>query len=232
MNEQAELFLDTYRRLETAAEHLVGDDTRSSVIMRLARHRLFEKYRDELDYCRQVRNLLTHEAKIGGAYGVVPSDQLLLFLQKILRMVEHPPVVRDRMTPVDALLLARPDEPVAPLMARMKQKGVSHVPLLTNGVVTGIFSVDTVFEAALARPAGWNADAVVQDFAPYLPISDQRENSYLFVAEDLELDLARDLFDTAYGRNEQIKLLLVTRRGRPEEKLLGVVSPYDLLDED
>ena len=56
-NQRAEEFLDLYRRLETAAERLTGTDSRTSSVMKLSRHRDFQKYREELDYARQVRNL-------------------------------------------------------------------------------------------------------------------------------------------------------------------------------
>ena len=83
-NQRAEEFLDLYRRLETASEKLMGTDSRSSPIMKLTRHRDFQKYKEGLDYARQVRNLLTHEAKLNGQYGVVPSDNLFRFMEKLV----------------------------------------------------------------------------------------------------------------------------------------------------
>ena len=56
-------FLDNYRRLEAAAASFLRVDARSGVIPRLIRHPKMEPYRDELDCCREVRNLLTHEVK-------------------------------------------------------------------------------------------------------------------------------------------------------------------------
>lgn len=229
---ETEAFLDTYKQLETAAERLVGSDSRSSVIMRLGRHRDFQKYQDELDFCRQVRNILTHEAKIEGHYGVFPSAQLQAFLQKMLRFVEDPPTVEEEMTPVNRLLLANLQDPVLPLMAQMHQRGFSYVPLLQNKKVAGIFSLDTVFQWTLDRQEAFSDATTLTALSEYLPLNRHMGQGFVFVPPAMLLSDARDLFDKAYEQNHQIKLLLVTKNGKEDGPLLGIISPYDLLDRD
>ncbi len=231
-NYETDQFLDAYRRLETAAEKLVGSGSRSSSIMRLAHLPEFQKYRDELDYCRQVRNLLTHEAKIDGQYGVFPSQTLQQFINKMLKLVEDPPVVGDVMTPVNRLLPARLEQPVLDIMDEMNQRGISHVPIVEQGVVTGIFSIDTVFMWVLEGHQPFTRQTLLQEVAAYLSVEQQMGHGYCFVDSSMPVQTAKDLFERAYDKNRKIKLLLVTRGGRRDEKLLGVISPYDLLDDE
>ncbi len=229
MNRRAEEFLDYYRRLETASERLMGTDSRSSSIMKLARHRDFQKYKDELDYARQVRNLLTHEAKINGQYGVVPSDSLFQFMEKMVNRLENPPTVLQAMTPTKELLMVQANQKVLPLMEEMHRRGLSHIPLLHNKKVQGMFSIETVFQWILDQNSPFTAQTTMEELANYLAIP---QHSYVFVAPTLLVNNARDLFDKAYDRNCQIKLLLVTHNGRSDGNLLGVVSPYDLLEKE
>ncbi len=231
-NQRAEEFLDLYRRLETASERMMGTDSRSSSIMKLSRHRDFSKYREELDYARQVRNLLTHEAKLNGQYGVVPSDNLFRFMEKLVNRLENPPTVSHVMTPVNRLLSVKSGQKVLPLMEEMARRGLSHVPLLKNGRVQGVFSLDTVFHWILDQNAPFTEDTPIEDLAEYLPLACHSGQSYVFVAPSLSSGDARDLFDKAYDRNCQIKLLLVTHNGKADGNLLGVVSPYDLLEKE
>lgn len=231
-NQRAEEFLDLYRRLETASEKLMGTDSRSSSILKLSRHRDFGRYRDELDYARQVRNLLTHEAKLKGQYGVVPSDNLLSFMRKLVNRLENPPTLAGVMTPVNRLLSVKGGQKVLPLMEEMARRGLSHVPLLKNGRVQGVFSTETVFHWVLDQNAPFTEDTPIEELADYLPLSCHEGNSYLFVTPSLGTGDARDLFDKAYDRNCQIKLLLVTHNGKADGNLLGVVSPYDLLEKE
>ncbi len=226
-NQQAELFLDTYKRLETAAETLVGNNSRSSSILRLSHLPEFSRYRDELDYCRQVRNLLTHEAKIGGAYGVVPSDQLLAVLNKVLRQIEDPPTVGEYMTPVSHLLTAKMEDAVLPFMTQMEEKGITYLPVLENGVVVGVFSQRSLFRWLLSHRTLDETVTFRQMDAQLAPHQGIR-----FVSRQLPLEQAKLMFQRINGKHQRVKLLLVTGNGQSERPLMGIVSPFDVLKED
>ncbi len=230
MNDQkTELFLDTYRRLETAAERVVGNSSRSSSVMRLSHLPEFSRYQEELDFCRQVRNLLTHEAKINGAYGVTPSDQLLLVMQKVLRQIEDPPTVSEYMTPVERLLTARMEQSVQPLLSAMDGQGISYLPVLESGLVVGIFSLRTLLRFLLAG-GQLTDDLTFRELAQYLPPEHHR--GIRFVAPELPLEQGRDLFRRISAKHYRVKVLLVTKGGRNDRPLLGMVSPYDILKEE
>lgn len=232
-NARTDLFLDMYKRLEAAAERLVRSDSRGSVVMQLARRREYADMREELDYCREVRNLLSHEVKVNGEYAVCPSESMLAFMQRVLDRVENPPRAIDRATPVSQLVTARREDRLLPLMQTMQKRNLSHVPLLENGRVCGIFSVGTVFQAFLEREAlHVDEETTLAAFDDYLPLSRHLGQSFLFIPEDTLLAEASDIFDRAYHRDQKLKLLLLTRSGKEDEKLRAVLSPYDVLDKD
>lgn len=228
-NQQVDLFLDTYRRLETAAETLVGSGGRSSSVMRLAHLPEFSRYREELDYCRQVRNLLTHEAKIGGMYGVVPSQPLLDVLNKVLRQIEDPPTVGEYMTPVSRLLAANLQQKILPLMTAMDEQGISYLPVLEQGKILGIFSHRTLFHY-LSEGGTLDETVTLEQIAGYLSVEKQR--GFRFVPPTLPLEQGRELFRRVNAKHHRVKLLLVTKDGRPDRPLMGIVSPYDILKEE
>jgi hypothetical protein len=229
-NRETELFLDTYRRLENAAERVLGRDSRGSTVLRLSHLPEFERYRDQLDYCRQVRNLLTHEAKIGGEYGVYPGKNLQQVLERVLALLEHPPTVSDCMTPTNQLLRANMQDKVLSVMNQMQQKGFSYIPLLESGVLVGAFSVATVFHYVLDGKGVIDEQTTLGDMADYLPA--QAHKGIGFVSPNLPLREAFGLFHKKFPQNQRLKLLMVTKGGRSDRPLLGVVTPYDLLKED
>ena len=222
-------FLDLYRRLETAAETVVGSNGRGSTVYRLEQHPDFAAYSDTLDCIREVRYLLSHEPKIGGDYPIHPGEGMLQELRDILTQIEDPPCVKDRMTPVEELITADRETPVLPLMASMQKRHISHVPVLDGKRVDSVFSVGTVFQAALDGTTVLNENTRIRDFAAYLPLDRHTDQEFRFVVPTLPLREARDLFDRAYQRQSKLRLLLVTKNARPEAPLLGVLSPYDLL---
>ncbi len=229
---RTEEFLDLYRRLEVAAGTVMGTNGRGSPVFRLEKHPDYAAFGEQLDSIREVRNFLSHEPKIDGEYAIHPSESMIRTLRTILERVENPPRVADRMTPVEKLLTARRDTAVLPLMTEMEQRHISHVPILESRRVDSVFSVSTVFQAALGGMRSLEPDTRVENFARWLPLDRHMGQDFRFVDPDMLLREARNLFDKAYSRNRKLKLLLVTENARPDRPLLGVLSPYDLLNQD
>ena len=230
-NRKTDEFLDLYKRLEAAAVKIVGPDTRGSVVFRLANHRAFADMKEELDYCRDVRNLLAHEVKVQGEFPVCPSDAMLRFMEQVLARIENPPRAMEHATPLEKLVIATPETPLLPLMREMRRLSISHVPLLDDGRVTGVFSVDTVFWSVLEDGGvGVDEETRVSRFQDYLPLNRHPANSFGFAAQDILLSDARDVFDRAYHRDRKMKMLFLTKNGRDTERLLAVLTPYDVLE--
>lgn len=222
-------FLDNYRRLEAAAAAFLHVDARSGVIPRLIRHPKMEIYRDELDCCREVRNLLTHEVKVGGEVPLLPGPGMNAFLRRVIERLENPPRVRDRMTVRERLYVVTPEVRLTEALIEMEKRSLSRVPCLSGGRVTGMLSIEAVFRVFLDR-VKVDDRTIVADVMPYLALDVAPSVAYRFVSPEMLLEEAERLFSRAYGRNCKIRALLVTEGASPSAPLLGIVSPYDVLD--
>jgi predicted transcriptional regulator len=225
---QVERFLEAYRHLEATAAKLLPRDTRNGVIARLIRQPKFAAYREELDCCREVRNLLTHEVRVEGEPAVIPSDGMIRFLERMTELINDPPRVRHRMTPFEKLLVVAYDSPVLPVMEQMRARDLSRVPLLSDGKVRGMFSSESVFRATLDGVT-ITEDSTMEELRAYLPLDAASNTVYRFVAPEMTLEEAEEMFYQAYGKKSKIRALLVTEGASEEKPLLGIVSPYDLL---
>ena len=227
-NQKVERFLDTYRRIETLGEKQLGRGSRGSVLLNLAQTAKFRKYATELDCCREVRNLLSHEVKVKGEYPAVPSRGMQELLELVLRQLTDPDIVAHRMTPKEKLIEVRPEENLAAVLQDMRKNDLSFLPMLENGRVTGMFTAAAVLEAAVSGMT-LSPDTRVGDLGPWLQPNRQTGHRFPFVRHELPVEEAEAYFDRS-KRSNKVRLLLVTQNGKPEEKLLGVVSPYDLLN--
>lgn len=231
-NSKTDQFLDAWRRLETAAERVVGSDSRSNAVLRLCKDPRFSAYREQLDYCREVRNLLSHQAKVGGEYAVHPSDAVLEMLNTVLARLEAPPRVTEVMTPLEKLLTAQEQDLVLDIMRQMRSRGLSHVPVMKNDRVKGVFSVETVFQGVLDGKWPIDKNTTFREYADYLPADSHMGCDYRFIHRNTTLDNAELMFEKAGKRTRKLKLLLVTKNGGEDEPLLGVVTPFDLMGND
>ena len=138
MNEAYE-FLNLYKRLEDLLEAKlnVGETRRGSVVVEFMNSAEGEPYREKLNLCREIRNVMTHNADLDGEPVVMPSDAVVDSLREIVSAIESPRPAAEYATPLEHLMTARMEDYVLDLMRRMEERGFSHVPVLRRGRTDG-----------------------------------------------------------------------------------------------
>lgn len=227
---RTEEFLDKYKQLEQAASAAYGWEPDGKAIYRLERMQQFESVRAELNYCREVRNLLQHNCLIEGAYAVEPSSQMLKLLNRILHQVLHPKRCLDICTPMEQIFARGLSDRVGPTMLTMYRRGLSHVPILNEGQVVGVFSESTIFAYLIGRrPQTWEETLRFSDLNEYLNTTTRRSEVYRFLSADATVAQAEAEFEQAFQKGKRISMFLLTKNGSREEQLLGILTAYDIL---
>ncbi len=227
---KAERFLEMYRELEEVLALQYSDTRRyNSAVMEYINDRSNPYYREELNTCREIRNLLTHHADIGGKAIVEPSDEVMNLLEKILQYVSDPPLVLSCATPFERLMTTSPEQRAFSVMHKMKGRGFSHVPVLDRGVFRGMFSVSLPFAYTLEHEQGITRDFTIGDFGELLDIDKHCTERFLFVAKTMTVRQAGKAFETVGSDKKRLAMILITENGKPREKILGVLTPFDVL---
>ena len=230
---RAGVFLEMYRELEDSLEAKYAGKKRhySSVIFEYLNDNESKPIRDKLDVCREIRNLLTHTAKIGGEEVVEPSEAICTELRACLEYVKRPPLAIDYATKGENIMKAGLNQSVLKIMRIMEKNGYSHIPIMENGSFVGVFSTSTVFTYVLnpqGKQIGYNTS--ISELRDLLPIKAHSEN-YEFVSRDTTLSEVRQKFETYKGRNKRVSVIFVTENGSERERLLGMLTPWDVLGE-
>ncbi|MBO4510261.1 MAG: hypothetical protein J5718_02825 [Lachnospiraceae bacterium] len=100
----AEIFLDYYKDMEYIIREKYKLENWESTIRYLTGRREFKKIVNELQYCREVRNLLSHKPKLNSQYSVEPSDEMIHLLKTVIERLERPQVIMDIAVPVEEIL--------------------------------------------------------------------------------------------------------------------------------
>ncbi len=228
----AELFLREYRRLESILEkRYVGRKLSSgSVVMEYLRDPDSEPCRTELDLCREIRNLLTHNVDDAGEPVVTPSRAVLDDLRAIVEHVERPRLAVDFGTPGERILFAHPNDSALDLMRRMARLGYSHVPVRDRTGLVGVFSAGSLF-VFLGRKGleSVSDDLRVGDLKGALGFTDERSEKYRFLPADATLLTVRDAFESHEERNSRLAAVFVTEDGTPDTRILAMLTPWDVL---
>lgn len=228
---RAEQFLDMYRDLEEelALRYHPASRRYGSLIMEYINDKGNNRYREEMNTCREIRNLLTHHAEIKGVPIVEPSEEIVVLLSEILAFIRTPPLAVKRATPFSKLLVAHPDQKAFTVMQQMKIRGFSHLPIIDGEKFTGVFSVSTPFAYLLAQPGQIARDFTIGDFGEHTKIEHHCTERFLFAPKDLTVTAAAKEFETVGHQKKRLAMIFLTEHGRISEKIIGVLTPFDIL---
>lgn len=228
----SETFLDLYKKLEDELENKYRDSRRrfSSVVFEFMKDPESEPVRESLDVCREIRNLLTHSANIGGEPIVEPSEPVLQALREVLEFVENPPLALSYATQGESIMKTTMTQKVFRVMEVMEKNGFSHIPVMQDGSFIGVFSVGTIFKYVLNGGKQLTGNTVLKDLVEYLPVKYHLEN-YAFLPRSASYFEARAIFERMKGRNRRVSVIFITENGAENERLLGMLTPWDVMGE-
>ena len=224
-------FLDLYNKLERLLDNRYKKKGRRfpSLILRFENEDEGKRWRDELEICREMRNLLAHNPRIEGEEFLIPSDALIDVLRQIISDVEDPPRAITICTPTDKLLLCTGCEHVGDVIRTMEAHGYSHVPILEDGVLDGVFSAGTLFSCFAENGGALSPKTTVSEFSRFLPPNVHRSETYHFAAPDADYWELKDEFIPKGPKHARVAAVFVTSDGTERGKVLGMITPWDML---
>lgn len=229
---RAEEFLQNYRILEEllGSKYSGAPRRHATVVAEYLNDPESAPFSEALTLCREVRNLLTHNADQDGQFVIEPSEGTLRSLLQIIEYVKLPKSALSIATPVEKLMSAQPQERALPLMRAMSERGYSHVPVLQGAHLQGVFSVSTLFQFMLRRPRFVLDESTrVSAFSAILPVREHPGERFLFVHPETScFDLKRE-FERPAERNRRLSAIFVMENGQSTGKLLGMITPWDML---
>lgn len=227
-------FIDLYKQLEDELEAKYSGEKRrySSVIFEYINSYESAPVRESLNLCREIRNLMTHNANLGGVPVVEPSEPLVEALRQTLEYVRRPPLALDFATPGEKILCAGLSDRVRKLMTLMDKNGYSHIPVLDKKRFLGVFSVSTIFSCVLQESELCiTPETTLQELSRMLP-PERHIDNYAFVDRNTTSLEARRMFEKIRGKNKRLSVIFITEHGRKDEVLLGMLTPWDIMKEE
>lgn len=230
---RADEFMDIYRQLEAIATDKYNLPKDGKAVSFLEKQPEFRNIRLELGYCHEVRNLLTHNPKISDKYTVDPSEEMIELLKNTVEKVINPPKAKSIMIPKQKILWRTMNDFILPVVHEMVSKTFTNIPILEECVVIGVFSESTLLSYLVDEEIISIDDHMVfSDLEKYLWLKNHTAESFRFVSEDTLKTTIEDMFSDANKHGERIGLIFVTHSGRATEKVLGIITAWDLVDSE
>lgn len=234
MNEinKTEVFLDKYRHLENVIKTEFHLGKNESAMNYLIRQKPFREYENELDLCRETRNLLSHNPKLNGEYALTPSDELIAFMDKIIDKIENPLRAKDVMVPKNALCYRHMNASVREAMIALRENSYKYIPILEEGVLAGVFGAKTMLDILINEESGGiEKDATFADVKDYVALENADKGSIRFVPQDMLISDIGSMYRKSSEHKERINLIFVTANGKVTERVLGIITAWEIAAE-
>lgn len=228
---RADEFLNLYRTLEELLSDKYGEKTRyGSVVVQFINDREGRQFKDKLNLCREIRNLLSHHPEIDGERIVEPSQAMIDTLNEVIDYIKRPPMAIDFATTYENLLKVSPDQKILPVMKKMERKGFSHVPVIDGGKFVGVFSVGTIFMYISSNyPLAESCDMEIGDFSEFLPFEAHSTERFSFMPKTATAIDVKAAFEQPSERSRRLAAIFITASGSKNDPLLGMITPWDIL---
>lgn len=225
-------FLDLYKQLETVIENkgIVDTARYDNVVWGFMQSRAGARYKDTLNLCRELRNLLAHNPNFEGEPIATPSEPLVEELREMIKKIENPPRAIDFAVRGDDIFRADMNDSLLYVMKMMFDKRYTHIPVLQNGRLFGVLSESCIFTYMLKHTLISIDDLTpVSEISRYLPVDAHNSERYLFRPRTMMYDELRELFEGEYSEDRRLAAVFITENGKPTETILGLITPWDAL---
>ena len=197
----------------------------------LSNQKEYKKFEKDINLIRKIRNLLSHgECKVEGKVAIEINENIIEKLKEIISLLENPPLVASRY--ITEMFVVDLEEKLENLIKTMNEKKISHVPVLDKDKkLVGVFSENTIFsKLSEDEIIEIGKEYKVKDYEKYIKLENHSSEYFDFVKRNEELALAQNLFNKSIKKDKKLVMLFVTRNGKKNEEILGILTPWDLLD--
>lgn len=227
-----EEFLDLYRQLEHEGRRIYFPNVseKEGIIGRLINLPQLREHKEDIDYCRVVRNFLVHTPKVKSGYAISPSKEMVDFLKKLIQQIKNPPKAIDYAVKINNMYTVSLKSNIIDVVQYMQTMGYTHVPVIENGKMMGVFSGNVIYTYLSQSNTRANSlDTELYALQEYLPIFKHTNEYFAFMPLTATLHEVSQLFKIDVRSMKQLAAIFLTENGRSDEKILAMLTPYSIL---
>lgn len=96
----------------------------------------------------------------------------------------------------------------------------------------GVFSENTLFGALIEDELVYEKERTKFEnplIKRYCLLDNHVSEVFEFIPRSMLLEDAKQLFTNAFNKNQRLAMLFITEHGKQTEKLLGIITPWDII---
>ncbi|MCG3418580.1 CBS domain-containing protein [Oceanobacillus jordanicus] len=229
MYKNSEKFLATFNRVEKEIKALMvyRKDMSFSRSVRILSNSntIIRRYSEDLLEYAELRNAIVHN-KVDMTHAIAePHDSVVERIELIEKELSEPLKVMPAYS--RAVHTFQENDPLEKLLTIIRDKGISKFPIYNERVFKGLLT-----QKGITRWLAENLEishSTIKETRLRDVLTYQTVDNYQFISQDTTQNDASEYFRGNIGEGSRLEALLITKSGDSEEKLLGIITPWDIV---
>ncbi len=227
---KADIYIQKYKEYETIARSVFDIKKNESLAYELPKKPGYGRYKADIEYCQDIRNILQHREKLNKEFAIEPNDAMIAFLENLINRLQNRKKCADICILNTFIYSCTSESLVKEVMQKMTEKLYTYVPLMENGVVRGVFDENSMFRyIAEEEIVAIDTDLKIKDLEKYvLPLEREMED-FIFVKKNMYVDELQEIIQDYTQKGKRVGAVFVTENGKNTEKVFGLITPWDII---
>lgn len=231
----SEKFINIYNELDNYMRKQLNSDewtTHTDLIKKITeKNKIFKRYKHELKSFANLRNAIIHNPDTLSAKTIAePHDNIVKKYREIKNYVMNPPNALDTIAiNTNNIYTTQMDAMALNVMREMNKNTYTHVPVVENGHLVGVFSENTIFSYIVKNEdVIIESEMLIKEFADFIPLNNHESEYFVFVPKNTLVTEIEEMFQNGLKDKKRISVIFITQNGKENEKLLGLITAWDL----
>lgn len=191
------------------------------------RDKVIEKYVDEIDFYRELRNLLTHHTINGDEAVAQPSDSLIEEIEMVTEKIKYSKRVKDvflkRVRTFDV------NDPLEKVLDVINHVRYTQFPVFDGDKLVGIVSSIGVTKY-LAKAMNQDIRSIKNTTVKHILEVEEEKKLFEVISADTSIFDIEEIFSERIKEGRTTYILLISKGDTIEKKsdLIGIITPWDI----
>lgn len=191
----------------------------------------FKRYERDLKAFGDLRNAIVHNPEEKNAAPIAePHEYIINKYSEIVDLVKNPPTAYDTVAvKLNELYTTNLESSAVEVMKEMAKETYTHVPVIENNSVIGVFSESTLLNYFADKgDVLLERDVRIREFSEYIPFDKHRSEYFRFIHKNTLLTEVEELFQGELKQNRRLGVVFITENGSSSQKILGLITAWDM----
>lgn len=223
-------FIVAFNKIEQNLKDMIGGTSYitffRSIDLAKKHNATVRKFEDDLREFADLRNAIVHHRTSAEYIIAEPHSEVVELIEHIEQLLSQPVTVGTMFA--RRVYTFGAEDSLAEALRSVRERNFMQLPIYQEGKFIGLITAagiarwlaQTVEEKIISREMTTMADILQHERAG---------ENHRFIASNASVYEAEEIFKQSVMEGGRLEALLITRNGKKEEKLTGIITPIDLI---